>query len=114
MLQNIIPRITKAISNDFNLLDKENELIEIEFSINELKIIIDNEKIRENQIKHELKSNKNSNNNALLEYLKSIEKNIKTLSSFLEILYKKKNLLNFDIKSCFDSIEEKIFEESIK
>ena len=112
MSENIISQISQAISDDIDLSKCQNEaLCEIELSIKKINTLIENEKVRQKLVISELKIDNCENKNTLLEYLISIEKNIKKLTLFLEILKNKKKIFLFDAKNYFNSLQEKNFEE---
>ena len=112
MSENIISQISHTISNDIDLSQcQEEALCEIELSIKKINTLIENEKVREKLVTNELKIENYANINTLEEYLISIEKNIRKLTLFLEILHNKKKLFLFDAKNYFNSIQEKTFEE---
>ncbi len=102
-----ILQVSKTISSEIDLSKCQKEtLYEIELSIKKINNLLENEKTREKIVKDELNTINNFNENNLLEYLALIEKNIKKLSLFLEILENKKNLFLFDAKNYFKSIED--------
>ncbi|MGB6327534.1 MAG: hypothetical protein WBF48_01295 [Halarcobacter sp.] len=107
MSENIISQIGKTISTNIDLkLCQKEALQNIALSMNEINILLNNEKVREKLVKNELKLTKNSKNNDLLNYSLSIEKNIKKLTLFLEILKNKERVLVFDTKRYFESLKE--------
>ena len=114
MSENTISLISKIISNDIDISKSQKEsLSELEHSISKISKILENEKIRERLVTNELKLDDISNKKELLEYLVLIEKNIKKLTLFLEILDNKKRVLIFDAKSYFKSLKELNLQQSI-
>ena len=67
----------------------KKDIIETKASIKELKKILKAEKIRKDITKKELLIKKNYYNDDLLRYLISIEKNIKVLDLYIEVLNNK-------------------------
>lgn len=104
MSENAISQIGKTISSNIDLNSCQKEALNnITLSINEINILLNNEKIREKLVKNELKLTKNDD---LLNYSLSIERNIKKLTLFLEILKNKERVLVFDAKRYFESLKE--------
>ena len=107
MSENTISQISKTISTNINFRSCQKEALHnITLSMNEINILLNNEKVREKLVKNELKTSKNLRNNDLLNYSLSIEKNIKKLTLFLEILKNKERVLAFDAKRYFESLKE--------
>ena len=100
------------ICSDIDLSKCQKEaLCEVELSIKKINTLIENEEVRQKLVISKLKINNYANKNTLIEYLLSIEKNIKKLTFYLEILKNKKKLFLFDTKNYFNSMKDKNFEE---
>jgi len=91
MNNSIIKKVTKALSIDIDLsISKEENIKELDFAIKELKKILKAEKTRKDITKKELLNKNNYYNDDLPRYLISIEKNIKVLDLYIEVLNNKK------------------------
>jgi len=117
MSESSISKISRIISDE-NTSSKMT-LDDINFAISQIVHILEDEKIREIQIENELELIKNEEfsesiiNNVtrasfLIEHLRSINKNVESLEYFLEILTKKRILLELKKEKTAKLIFEKI------
>ena len=97
MTESTISQISKIISENTNtLVPREEKLNEIAFVIDNIKRMLDKEKVRQALIINELHLNKSIE---LKCHLSQINTNIEKLQVFMDILNKKKNAFSLDIKT---------------